>query len=319
MTQATPEFGPAALPIVVAGNTVLDVHVSVDGGNLGFEQEWAAGNVCLLDTPPQVVLGGNGAATSYTLAKLGIPVRLNSTVGEDSFGELVSGWLESAGVELVADRVKATAVNWVQSRAHDGCRIATFYTGDPVDWSTGIEDPCAWFFASGYGGVPENGFVGLMTAFDAVKSKGGCVAFDPGPWFARLVPQPEFRDAMERVDLLTGTEKELLTWSVGDSVEDILDDYLMLGPQTVIVKRGPEGASYGCVSGERGRVEANPVEGAHAVGAGDTFNGALIAALYRDAELEQAVNAAVRQAEAAVRSGRGVLGAFEDQDLGDWL
>ena len=145
------------------------------------------------------------------------------------------------------------------------------------------------------------------------------MAFDPGPWFARLVPQPEFRDAMERVDLLTGTEKELLTWSVGDSVEDILDDYLMLGPQTVIVKRGPEGASYGCVSGERGRVEANPVEGAHAVGAGDTSNGALIAALYRDAELEQAVNAAVRQAEAAVRSGRGVLGAFEDQDLGDWL
>ena len=31
------------------------------------------------------------------------------------------------------------------------------------------------------------------------------------------------------------------------------------------------------------------------------------------------VDAAVRQAEAAVRSGRGVLGAFEDQDLGDWL
>ena len=45
-------------------------------------------------------IGGNGAGTSYAIAKLGVPARLLSEIGDDALGDTVVRTLESMNVDL---------------------------------------------------------------------------------------------------------------------------------------------------------------------------------------------------------------------------
>ncbi len=85
--------------IIVAGNLVEDILVRpVERIEYGFTV-W-------VDSIEQH-LGGNGANTSYTLATLGIPVRLRGAVGRDDFGDRVLARLRGAGVNTGRGRTDA--------------------------------------------------------------------------------------------------------------------------------------------------------------------------------------------------------------------
>ena len=298
--------------VLVAGNSVLDLHLVLGEEEDSFAPGWSGKNVGFLDSAPEVVLGGNGAATAYVLGQLGVPVALNSSIGHDVLGDVVEQWLTAVGVTLARPRSGRSPVNVVRSRSSDGARLSSFYPGEKIDWETGLDAASeGWFFASGYGGVLESDYGPLVSAFEAARAKGIGVAFDPGPWFSRCVEASHFRDSVPLLDVLTGTEEELSTWSDAKSATELIDDFIELGARRVIVKLGKEGAVFGDESGSRGEVRGRPIEGVHAVGAGDTFNGTLMAGLVRTQPLAACVESAVARAERAVRSGRGVLGAFE--------
>ena len=76
--------------VVVAGNLVEDVVARPVG-------EIAWGATAWVESIEHH-LGGNGANTSYTLATLGVPVRLRGAVGKDEAGGRVLAMLASAGV-----------------------------------------------------------------------------------------------------------------------------------------------------------------------------------------------------------------------------
>ena len=300
------------MSVLVAGSSVLDLHLTVASEADGFSPNFTGDNVSFISHAPQVVLGGNGAATAYALGKLGVPVTLNTSVGSDGIGDLICGWLSSAGVHLVRERIEASAVHILRSRSSDGARSSMFYTGSPIDWSAGTEGfQSGWFFASGYGGMREDEFTRLAEVLEVVHGNRNQVVLDPGPWFANGLSTDVFRQAARFVSCLTGTHEELSTWSSARSVDDLIDEYLTLGIDQVIVKRGPEGAVYGASDGTRGSVAAIAVDRVHAVGAGDTFNGTMISGFYEGHSLETCVERAVERASAAVSSGRGVLGAFD--------
>ncbi len=297
------------MSVHVVGNSVLDIHLSAEDDNASFDHGWASGNVQFLDDPPRAVLGGNGAATAYALGRLGVPVGLNTMIGSDVWGDVIFRWLEDADVHPLRDHAGSTPVYVVRSRASDGARLSSFYSGSKLDWSAGLEAfGGGWFFASVYGRVGEADFVLLVAAFEVARA--GRICFDPGPWFARSVPPDIFRSCVRRFDYLTGTEEELRSWSDAESIEDLMADFLGLGVGNGVVKPGADGASFASED-SRGHIRCTPVEGAQTVGAGNTFNGALIAELYRGKRLEESVRCAVIRAETAVRSGRGVLGAFD--------
>ena len=44
-------------------------------------------------------LGGNGGSTCFTLARLGVPVRLVAMLGADAFGEMLVSELQGVGVD----------------------------------------------------------------------------------------------------------------------------------------------------------------------------------------------------------------------------
>lgn len=294
----------------VAGNAVLDVLVrDVEPGGEAADS-WGA-NVQLLERPVEGTLGGCGAATSYLLGRLGQRVQLNSNLGDDSWGALVRGWLEEAGVDICGTLAAVTAVH-VIALDRKGQRRSLYFTGEKVQWKHSLDgDTPEWFLASGYGRVDAEDLVEMREVFAKLRQRGAKVMFDPSPWFEGRVSAEEMHGLFREVDCLVGTEGELRVWQEAQDSQELAVRILEMGPEIAVVKRGAEGAVFAESSGERGCLSAEKVENANSVGAGDTFNGRLLCGLCQREDLRSAVGEAVRIASRVVGKGRGVLGAFE--------
>lgn len=296
--------------IHVAGNAVLDLLVrGVDPAAGEDVASWGRGSVQFLDHPVIPALGGT-AATAYLLGRLGTPVSLNTQIGDDALGGVIRHWLADAGVSLVCPVATSTATN-VILLATDGTPRWHYHTGQKIDWrrSAAVTD-ATWFYASGYGQADGEDLAQLRDVFEAVRSRGVRVAFDPGPWLFARTTREEMEQAWAQVDCLIGTEAELSTWYAGDSLEELVARLLARGPQGVVVKCGAEGAVYGVANGKVERCPTEPVENANTVGAGDTFNARLLHGLAQGEPPGVAVAEAVCLATAAVKRGKGVLGAL---------
>ena len=295
--------------IHVAGNSVLDLLVrDVSLGDGQEVEAWERGSAHFLDHPVEPTLGGT-AATTYLLGRLGERVSLNTQVGDDVLGEIVKNWLYDAGVRLVAPPAESTAAN-VVFVAPDGAPRWHYYTGQKVEWQRSLAaTDAAWFYASGYGQATGADLAELCAVFKVLRSRGTRVAFDPGPWLFLHASREQMAQTWAQVDCLIGTESELSTWHKGESVMALVGRLLTLGPQQVVVKRGAEGAVFGEAGAGVHSLPAERVDDANAVGAGDTFNAALLHSLNRGTTLDQAVETATQLATAAVKRGKGVLGA----------
>lgn len=262
--------------IHVAGNSVVDVLIHCAKAGLGPAADaWTSENVRFLKEPPAAVLGGNGGATAYLLGRLGERVSLNTQIGTDAFGEILRGWMSSAGVHLTAPPASTSAVNWVQVSS-GGERRSIYYTGDKVVWRRSLDVPdVAWFYASGYGQATAEDLRELTTAFQEFRSRGTGIAFDPGPWLFAAAGREAMLTSYREVDCLIGTESELATWHPADGVEELIEALLDCGPERVVVKRGATGAAFGRRGESVEQVPVDPVAGQNTVGAGDTFNAGL--------------------------------------------
>ena len=297
-------------PIHVAGNSVLDLLVrDVRPGDGQEVEAWGRGSVRFLDRPVEPALGGT-AATGYLLGRLGESVSLNTQVGDDALGAILRSWFADAGIELVVPVAGSTAANVILV-APDGTPRWHYYTGQKVEWRRSLTvTDAAWFYASGYGQATSTDLGELCEVFKAFQARGTRVAFDPGPWLFAHVSREQMMQSWAHVDCLIGTESELSTWHEGQSVMALISRLLTLGPRQVVVKRGADGAALGEGGAGAHSLPTERVEDANAVGAGDTFNAALLHSLNRGSALDEAVKTAVQLATAAVKRGKGVLGAL---------
>lgn len=296
--------------VEVASNTVLDILVRDVAGSEGPAGDGWGSNVQLLARPVEMALGGCGAAAAYILGRLGQPVRLNTNLGGDAWAGPLRGWLEGAGVALRPSGISASAVHLIQLNP-EGKRRSFYYTGEKVAWAASLEGaPPAWYLAAGYGKVDATDLRELAAVFARLGQAGTRVVFDPGPWFEGRVETVAMQELWGRVHTLVATEEELLAWCPAPDPVDLATRLLAFGPEQVVVKRGPAGAAWADAGGG-GLLPTTPVAGANTVGAGDTFNGRLVAGLCRGEALASAAAAALQLATEAVRRGRGVLGALD--------
>ena len=85
------------------GTTNVDLFVSglqempAMGGD-----EFTVDNLTFCEEPLTMILGGNGAIFAYVLAALGEQVAVGRAIGDDTLGDLISGWLVDAGVDLAS-------------------------------------------------------------------------------------------------------------------------------------------------------------------------------------------------------------------------
>lgn len=267
-----------------------------------------------LHSPPEMGLGGNGGSASYVLGKLGRRVHLNAPIGRDPAGQLVRGWLDRAGVKCTAPTGRSTmqAITAVDAA---GKRLGTLqHVGPTLDWSLSARDEVAtWLLASLPGQIPPEA---LPQVLDLLRGFGGpdrVRVLDTGlGWTGKAEPR-QVGELWARAEVVVGTLEELTVWTSGRNGREVAERVLSAGPHTVVLKMGPDGAAYQSMKEPYAyqspfRVASSNVS----IGAGDAFNGALIAALIEDRPLAEAVARAQQVAAGVVERGRGVLGWGEN-------
>jgi sugar/nucleoside kinase (ribokinase family) len=271
--------------IIVAGNLVEDILVR--------PVERVEYGVTVWVDSIEVHLGGNGSNTSYTLATLGLPVRLRGAVGRDDFGRRVLEKLSAAGVNLeeVEKRDLPTA-STVVLVAPDGSRSFLHALGvsrevfdKPGNFGPG---PGHFHLANIYS-LPNLRRTGPETLRRATES-GWTTSLDTGhdprgEWMAVLEP------CLQNIQLLFANEAEALKISGCATVASAARLLLERGVKTVVIKRGREGCAVfdGTAEIWAAGFAIEPVD---TTGAGDCFTGGFLAGLYLQGTLSDAARLA---------------------------
>jgi ribokinase len=299
------------MSLVVVGGAVVDIIVTRAPRLPTWPRhsEFTPANLVLLADAPLITLGGNGANAAFVAACSGARVSLQTNLGEDSFGAMARGWITAAGCRfLPAGKIAHTAINVTAANARHA-RATFFYPGTPSTLPTPRKLPpgmthllvCGW---------PHPPFSQLDRYFRSLRRRKIFISMDTGPFLGKPWTLAELKPLFPSLDLLLANEYELnaLTRSVDLSAS--LRKIRRHFPGHVVVKRGRRGALWlPEFSSEPRTVRTPQINAVNTVGAGDSFNGALLAALSMKKKFPQALLHAVKVAAQVVASKRGVLGA----------
>jgi len=294
--------------IVVAGNLVADILVRpVERIEYGFTV-W-------VDSIEEH-LGGNGANTSYTLATLGVPVRLRGAAGQDDFGDRVLSRLRGVGVNLQeVDRMALPTAKTVVLVAPDGSRSFLHAPGVSAEvFSTpgrfGPEP--GHFHLANIFSLPNMRRTGAETLAQAVAA-GWTTSLDTGhdtrgEWMGVLEP------CLPNIGLLFANEAEALKISGSADLRSAAQLFLGRGVKTVAIKRGSNGCAVFSAGGAELWARGFAVHPVDTTGAGDCFTGGFLAGLYRHGTLAEAArlaNACGALSASRIGSVTGLLGYQE--------
>jgi sugar/nucleoside kinase (ribokinase family) len=267
--------------VIAVGDVMLDVAVDAE--------ELARGG----DVHGEVVVrpGGSASNAAVWAAAEGATVRLHGRVGDDLAGRLLRESLEERGVEaaLAVDpdaRTGAVMVareTWERSMVADRGANARL---SPEDLPDVLEAGAV--LVSGYLLFHPGSEAAGRAALERARAQH--VAVDAASWpLLRDLGPGRFLAAVapSTVLLLNGKEAETLAGPDPEAAAAKLAERFAL----VAVKLGSEGVVVATTDGVR-RYPVEPVEEADPTGAGDAFDGVLLAALSRGSPLEDAVGRA---------------------------
>ena len=158
-------------------------------------------------------------------------------------------------------------------------------------------------------GWPHPPLANIGATFRAARRRGTFTALDVGPILGRPWTFVALRPVLAALDLLLANVHELQTLTRTTSVELAMTQLRRTLAGHVVIKRGPDGASWAPAgSAELQHVRSRRVRVVNTIGAGDTFNGMLLAALGDGVSFLPALSSATAVAASVVASGRGVLG-----------
>ncbi|WP_030681787.1 ribokinase [Streptomyces sp. NRRL B-1347] len=245
--------------------------------------------------------GGKGANQAVAAARLGARTALLARVGDDAYGRLLLDAQESAGVDtagvLVGGAPTGVALITVDPSGDNSIVVAPGANGrlTPADVRA----------ARGLFEAARVVSLQLEIPLETVAEAAGALA--PG---ARLVlnpspPAPLPQEVLRACDPLIVNEHEarVILEGAGAEVPDAPEEWagrlLALGPRSVVVTLGAEGALVATAEGAE-RVPSVKVEAVDTTGAGDAFTAALAWRLGVGDDLVTAARYAVRVGAVAV-------------------
>ncbi|MGR7921635.1 ribokinase [Zobellella denitrificans] len=247
----------------------------------------------------RIVPGGKGANQAVAAARAGAATRFVACVGEDALaGSLVAGFaadgIDTTAIDTVAGVNTGVALIQVNDNGENTIALAAGANGELTP--ARLERHSAALNCEQLLLQLEIPLDTNLAAARAAKAQGARVVLNPAP--ARSLPD----ELLALVDLITPneTEAEQLT---GVAVSDdagaaaAAEALHAKGIDTVIITLGARGV-WLSERGQGRRVPGFSVQAVDTTAAGDTFNGALAAALQQGRPLAQAVRFA--QAAAAI-------------------
>ena len=225
-------------------------------------------------------MGGGVSATLLNLAGLGVPVRIQTGLGNDMFSDFARRTFASFGVEPynLADGTPGIPLNISAALLTPSDRTFVSYTdGLPMD--------DARIYENSRGAKIVQMGVGSLEAYRRLKADGAILVFDTG-WDDAMSLET-YQEYLELADYYTPNQKEALKITGTDQPADaarVLTQFF----DKVIVKLDKDG----CLILEDGqeRIIPNiPVVHRDSTGAGDAFLAGFLYGLYHDYSFAQSV------------------------------
>lgn len=301
---------------LVIGTTTADLFIT------GFERlprtkgdEFTVDSLAFCDQPLRPALGGNGAISAHTLARLGAPVVLSTALGNDWLGDLLSRWLHDAGVHMahILRRSDAATASTVMVSDAQRNRLSFHHPGAnetlvEAEIPAHLLGPSDVLLLTSYpllNGLRPQGIQSLaMTAHRA----GAITALDIGPAIGQPAVLSEITPLLPHIDYLFCNEHELSVCTEIADVEAGSARLVERGAACVILKRGAQGAVVCQSGGDAVAVPGFAVDAKSTVGAGDSFNAGFLYALRQEPDPITAARFANAVASLLVSSEQGALG-----------
>ena len=258
---------------------------------------------------------GAEANVAIGIRRMGLTALWAGRVGSDPVGDLIIRELSAEGVQVHATRDDApTALMLKECRTSELTRVHYWREGSAGSSLSEIDVPEAEIRAASVvhltGVTAALGYSArraLWKAIEVARGHGVPVSFDinfRSRLWSNAEAAPVLRDLAKHSDILFAGEEEASLLS-DESGTDAIRELSRLGPATVLLKRGAQGASA-LIEGRVLDAPVLPVRVVDAVGAGDAFAAGYLAGTLQGWP-------APRRLEVAA-----VLGSVAVSTEGDW-
>jgi 2-dehydro-3-deoxygluconokinase len=258
--------------------------------------------------------GGDTSNAVIAASRQGARVAYLSRVGEDHFGRMLLDLWQSEGVDVsaVARDAQAPTGLYFVNHGPQGHSFSYLRAGSaasrmlPQTMDLSLAARTQWLHVSGISqAISASACDTVFAAIETARAAGGKVSFDPN---LRLSLWPlararaTIRATIALTDLFLPSLDEAVALAGTDDVPEIFAWAREQGAQTIVLKAGSSGAWYAEPGVEPQLSAARAVQAVDATGAGDCFDGSLLARLAAGDTLADAV----RYANAA--AGLSTLG-----------
>lgn len=227
-------------------------------------------------------VGGSPANVALGLGRLGRRTSLLTQVGPDKHGAMITTHLEGSGVEVLpASSSGQRTSTAIATLAEDGSAQYTF----DLDWSLAASEIPFRPLAVHTGSIGALLPPGAATVHAILESQRdvATISYDPNVRPVLLGSADSVRVEIEaRValgDVVKASDEDLAWLYPGVPAADVAATWLDLGPSLVVVTLGANG-SYGLAAAGVIELEPVAVTVVDTVGAGDSFMGGLLDALW---------------------------------------
>lgn len=235
-------------------------------------------------TNTREIPGGSPANVAMTLGRLERAVALQTWVGDDARGDVIVDHFGASNVLVTPESRGATRTTTANALI-DASGAAT-YTFD-VEWAPRAPinvSPAAHIVHAGsISAAIEPGASAVLDALIRARAHA-LITFDPNARPAIMgAPDTAWATVQRFVavsDVVKVSDEDIEWLTQGRDGDDVMTEWLNMGPQLVIVTRGGEGAIARTSSGVTVSVAPHKVTVADTVGAGDSFMGAVLDAMW---------------------------------------
>lgn len=228
--------------------------------------------------------GGSPANVAMTLGRLGRNVALQTWIADDARGRALTEHFGASHVLITPESYGATHTPTATATLDDSGKAS--YTFD-LEWAPTppihVAKTARVVHAGSIAAVIEPGGPVVLDALVAARQHA-IITYDPNARPAIMgdpVKSLEVVNKFVAVSDVVKVSDEDIDWLTGGrAVEDVMRDWLTMGPAMVIVTRGKEGGLVHTSTGIRRSAIPADVRVIDSVGAGDSFMGGIIDALW---------------------------------------
>lgn len=228
--------------------------------------------------------GGSPANVAMTLGRLGRNVALQTWIGDDARGHALADHFGASHVTITPESFGASHTSTASALLDEhGHASYTFdFEWDPVS-PIRVSPLARVVHAGSISAVQQPGAAAVLDALVSARQHA-IVTYDPNARPNVMGSPEEALRAVNRfvavADVVKVSDEDIDWFTRGRDMEAVVADWLTMGPSAVIVTRGKIGGLIVTSSGVRATAAPADVKVIDTVGAGDSFMGGIIDALW---------------------------------------